>query len=367
MEFSKRKRKKVDDYESLFRLYDEDPRLAKTLDSETVIPTNFDDLFKVVGTSDEEIEKLDSAPYSYWRMTARQLFKNPMAIICLVLLGLILFFTIFGPIIHYYPPIVEKAGVVYEGTNFLTSGGYLGPNATNWFGVCGANMGKWFEGTDMWSCVWVGTRLSLILGSVVAIIQIILGIAIGAAWGYFKWLDPILIEFRNFVNNIPTILLDILLMQFFSPYMKDYGFWIIVLLLSALSWIGLAGFVRNQIIIIRNREYNIASQTLGSRSITMINHNLLPYLVSVIVTVISTAIPAAISSEVGLAFFNLSFKISDGDITLGQVLTKAVDNYAWLDHPYLLIGPLIVMVPLTVAFFYLGLALADATDPKSHR
>ncbi|MPN06967.1 Oligopeptide transport system permease protein OppC [bioreactor metagenome] len=228
-------------------------------------------------------------------------------------------------------------------------------------------MGTWFKGTDMWSCVWAGARLSLLLGVVVALIDTVLGIVIGAAWGYFKWLDPILIEFRNFVNNIPTLLLDILLMQMLMKYMSQYGFVIIVFLLCALGWLGLASFVRNQIIIIRNREYNIASQTLGSSSWTMISHNLLPYLISVIVTVVSTAIPEAISAEVGLAYFNLSFKISDGDITLGQVLTQAVKDNAWMSHPYLLLGPMIVMVPLTIAFFYLGLAISDATDPKSHR
>ncbi|MGM9874077.1 MAG: ABC transporter permease [Bacilli bacterium] len=363
----KKKNKKVNPDNDLFTLYNDDARLASTVSSESTIPTNLDDLFKIVGTADDKIEQLDSAPYSYWRMTFKQLFKNPMAIICMVLLVLILFFTIFGPMIRFFPPIVNNAGVVEKGVTFATNDGYLNPNATNWFGVCGANMGNWFSGTDMWSCVWKGTRLSLVLGTVVAIIEIVLGVAIGAAWGYFRWLDPILIEFRNFVNNIPTILLDILLMQFFQEYMAKYGFWIIVFLLSALSWISLASFVRNQIIIIRNREYNIASQTLGSSSVTMITHNLLPYLISVIVTVVSTAIPSAISAEVGLAFFNLSFKISDGAITLGQVLTKAVSNNAWVQHPYLLIGPLVVMVPLTVAFFYLGLALADATDPKTHR
>lgn len=361
-----KKKKKINPDNDLFSLYSDDARMANTIDSEATIPTNLDDLFKIVGTADDKIEQLDSAPYSYWRMTFKQLFKNPMAIICMVLLALILFFTIFGPLIRFYPPIEIVDGVVYKGTTF-GNGEYIGPNATNWFGVCGENMGNWFAGTDMWSCVWQGTRLSLVLGTVVAAIEIVLGVAIGAAWGYFRWLDPILIEFRNFVNNIPTILLDILLMQFFQDYMAKYGFWIIVLLLSALSWISLASFVRNQIIIIRNREYNIASQTLGSSSVTMITHNLLPYLISVIVTVVSTAIPAAISAEVGLAFFNLSFKISNGAITLGQVLTKAVSNNAWVEHPYLLIGPLAVMVPLTVAFFYLGLALADATDPKTHR
>ena len=195
----------------------------------------------------------------------------------------------------------------------------------------------------------------------------IIGIIIGSLWGYFRWLDPILIEFRNFVNNIPTLLLDILLMQIFKPYMKQYSFLIIVFLLTALGWVGLAGFIRNQIIIIRNREYNIASQTLGSSSVTMITHNLLPYLVSVIITVVSTAIPEAISSEVGLAYFGLSFIASDNQITLGQVLTSVCKSLSWAQHPYLLLAPMMVMAPLTITFFYLGLALADATDPKSHR
>ena len=237
----------------------------------------------------------------------------------------------------------------------------------NWLGVCHSGMGTYFQGQDMWSCLWKGTQLSMLLGVTVAVIDTVLGILIGSLWGYFRWLDPILIEFRNFVNNIPTLLLDIMLMQFFQPYMEKYAFLIVTFLLSALGWLGLAGFVRNQIIIIRNREYNIASQTLGSSSVSMISHNLLPYLVSVIVTVVSTAIPQAISSEVGLSYFNLSFRVQDGDITLGQILTRAVSNTTWMSHPYLIIAPMVVMAPLTVCFFYLGLALADATDPKSHR
>lgn len=97
----------------------------------------------------------------------------------------------------------------------------------------------------------------------------------------------------------------------------------------------------------------------------MITHNLLPYLISVIVTVVSTAIPAAVSSEVGLAFFGLSFKPAVGDVTLGQVLTDATRD-EWMTYPYLLIASINV-VPLTVTFFYIRLALADATDPKNHR
>lgn len=347
--------------ENIFREIDETAPLENT------VVQNVDDLFKVVGTTNDNIEHLNSTPYSYWRMTFKELFKKPLVIICLLLLAIILFFTIFGPFINYYDPIKIDGGTVSKGEVFGKAPYYYGPSIEHWFGLCGENMGVWFAGTDMWSAVWAGARLSLLLGVTVAVINTILGIIIGAAWGYFRWLDPIMIEFRNFVNNIPSILLNILLMQLLSPYMSKYGFLIIVFLLCALGWMGLAGFVRNQIIIIRNREYNIASQTLGSAPSTMIAHNLLPYLVSVIVTVASTAIPQAISAEVGLAFFNLSFKVSNGDITLGQVLTNATKGLAWLDHPYLLLGPLLVMAPLTICFFYLGLAISDATDPKSHR
>ena len=323
---------------------------VKDLDS--VVYHNVEDLFTVVGASDENIEKLSSAPYSYWRETIKQLFKKPLAIVCMVVLFIIIFFTIFGPMMSYHE---------FYGTEREEFAANLGWNSVNWFGTGGSTL-KEYKNLDLWTCVWVGTRLSLILATVVALINTFVGILMGSLWGYFRKLDPIMIELRNFISNIPDLLLYFLLMQFLKP-----SFWVIVLLLCMFGWMGLAGFIRNQIIIIRNRDYNIASQTLGSSPKSMIAHNLLPYLISVIVTVVSTAIPAAISSEVGLAFFGLSFSFSTGEITLGQLLTDVTSTGEWLDNPNLLIVPLIVLVPLTVAFFYLGLVLADATDPKNHR
>lgn len=322
-------------------------------DIDSCVYHNVEDLFTVVGASEENIEKLSSAPYSYWRETIKQLFKKPLAIICLAILVILIFFTIFGPMMSYHE---------YYGVNIEQFEPNLGWNSVNWFGTGGSTM-KQFAKLDLWTCVWVGTRLSLLLATVVSLIDTFFGILIGSLWGYFRKLDPILIELRNFISNIPDLLLYFLLMQFLKP-----SFWVIVFLLCMFGWMGLAGFIRNQIIIIRNRDYNIASLTLGSSPKAMITHNLLPYLISVIVTVVSTAIPGAISSEVGLAFFGLSFSYSNGDITLGQLLTDVTETGGeWLDHPNLLIVPLIVLVPLTVTFFYLGLVLADATDPKNHR
>ena len=328
--------------------------MEKVKKIDDVVEFNTKDLFTLVGNSDEEAEKLDSTPYSYWGETFKQLWKNPLTIICIVVIILLVIMAFVGPLIQSSKIIGSD-----NKTNFDQFENYLTPSWNHLFGTAGAGM-KPYDGQDLWTLVWKGTQLSLLLGTVVALIDTFFGILIGSMWGYFKWLDPILIELRNFIDNIPSILLYILLMQFLTP-----SFWTIVLVLCSFGWLGLAGFIRNQIIIIRNREYNIASQTLGSSSKAMITHNLLPYLISVIVTVVSTAFPGAISAEVGLAYFNLSFK-ADDQVTLGQVLTLAAKD-KWNVYPHLLLAPMIVMAPLTICFFYLGLALADATDPKNHR
>ena len=326
------------------------------VDIDSCVYHNVEDLFTVVGASEENIEKLTSAPYSYWRETIKQVFKKPLAVISIVVLLLLVFLTIFGPMMSFHEYLGPDKEI-FESPD----GNGLGWNSVNWFGT-GSSSLKTYANLDLWTVVWMGTRLSLLLATVVALIDTFLGILIGSLWGYFRKLDPILIELRNFVSNIPDLLLYFLLMQFLKP-----SFWVIVFLLCMFGWMGLAGFIRNQIIIIRNRDYNIASITLGSSSKSMIIHNLLPYLISVIVTVVSTAIPAAISSEVGLAFFGLSFSFSNGDVTLGQLLTDVTNTAVWQTNPNQLIVPLIVLVPLTVTFFYLGLVLADATDPKNHR
>lgn len=326
-----------------------------------IISMDESDLFTVIGTSDENIEKLDAAPYSYWRETFKHLWKNPMTIVCVVIIILLIIMTIVGPLIYSYPTTGTSGICDPENAVdiiFRECEPYDKPSWRHLFGVAG-EMGA-FSGRDLWSLVWVGARLSLLLGFTVAIVDTVLGIIMGSIWGYFKWLDPIMLEIRNFVYNVPSLLLYIILMKFLQP-----TFWTIVFVMCMFGWLGLASFIRNQIIIIRNRDYNIASQTLGSSPTAMITHNLLPYLISVIVTVISTAIPDAIASEVGLAYFNLSFR-EDVHVTLGQVLTRATaDN--WQKYPHLILAPMVVMVPLTIAFFYFGLVLADATDPKTHR
>ena len=183
-----------------------------------------------------------------------------------------------------------------------------------------------------------------------------------------------MIEISNIISNIPSLLIYILILKLL-PSSGDSifnAFWNSVLVMTMFGWMGLASTMRNQIIIIRNREFNVASECLGSKPVTIITHNLLPNLVSIIAQIVVDYIPASISMEVSLIYFG-ALALPTKSYSLGKVVTEAfsVKNIeaamANFSRIHTLVIPSVVMILLTLSFFYFGLALADATDPKRHR
>lgn len=298
--------------------------------------------FTRVELEETSSEHLSVEPYSYWKSVFRLFFRKPSAIISLVIVGIIVLLSILVPLLNpgFDPYKLDWANR------------YLAPSFSHLFGT-DAN------GVDLWNKTWLGANLSLRLAFTVSIINIVLGILIGALWGYFKKLDPILIELRNLIENVPAFLFYMILL-----YVMKQSFWTLVFVMCIFGWLPLASMVRNQILIINNREYNMASKTLGSGPLKMINHNLLPYLVSVIVTVAANMIPSVIASEVSLTYFGLGFK-TGVDVTLGSVLQSGYGVF--MDYPHIFLFPAIIIALLSLSFYYLGLNLADATDPKNHR
>lgn len=336
--------KKLNIDHSVKDLFEKENQTTITNGNITVDINDEKDLFSPVEINNKDIEQISVNRYSYWKSVFKSVIRKPSSIISILIILTILVFTIIGPMMFDYD--------AFAAPNKANE--WLEPSREHLFGTNQI-------GRDIWTLVWVGTRTSLKFGVIVAIINTVLGIIIGSVWGFFRKLDPLMLEIRNFINNIPSMLVYMLLL-----FVLDRSFWTLVFVMCLFGWMGLASFIRNQIIIIQNREYNIASNTLGSKPDKMITHNLLPYLTSVIVTVISTAIPAAISSEVGLSYFGLGFSQAD-TVTLGQVLNNLASSGQWMEKPWVILCPAAVIVGMTVAFFTLGLDLADATDPRNHR
>ncbi|MBQ2976774.1 MAG: ABC transporter permease [Clostridia bacterium] len=213
-------------------------------------------------------------------------------------------------------------------------------------------------GQDLWAMVWSGTRTSLLIGIVVAFCQAIIGILIGVLWGYVRSLDRLLTEVYNVIDNIPTTIVLILVSYVLRP-----GISTLILAMSATGWVGMARFVRNQIVIIRDRDYNLASRCLGTGTFRIITRNLLPYLVSVITLRMALSVPGAIGSEVFITYIGLGLPISIPSlgnlINVGRKLLSSGSSYQ-------LLFPTIVLSIITISFYIVGNAFADAADPKNH-
>ena len=214
-------------------------------------------------------------------------------------------------------------------------------------------------GQDLWSLVWQGTRTSLWIGFVVALVEALVGILVGIVWGYVRSLDRVITEIYNVVDNIPTTIILILVSYIMRP-----GIGTLILAMSLTRWLGMARFVRNQIIIIRDRDYNLASRCLGTETSRIMYKNLLPYLVSVIMLRMALAIPDAIGSEVFITYIGLGLDVNTP--SLGNLINEGRKLISSPALRYQLLFPAIVLSVITIAFYIIGNAFADAADPKNH-
>ncbi|WZU02807.1 ABC transporter permease subunit [Erysipelothrix sp. D19-032] len=114
--------------------------------------------------------------------------------------------------------------------------------------------------------------------------------------------------------------------------------------------------------IMRDREYNLASQTLGTPLHRVIQKNILPYLISVIVTQMSRSLPAFISSEVFLSYIGVG--LGANIPSLGRIISTYTSSMT--THPYLLRIPVGVLALVSVSLYIVGQTLADASDPRTH-
>ncbi len=214
-------------------------------------------------------------------------------------------------------------------------------------------------GQDLWARIWSGTRTSLWIGFVVAVFEVLIGIVVGIIWGYVRALDRIITEIYNVIDNIPTTIILVLVSYIMRPSIST-----LILAMSLTRWLGMARFIRNQIIIIRDRDYNLASRCLGTEPARIMVKNLLPYLVSVIMLRMALAIPNAISSEVFITYIGLGLSVKTP--SLGNLIIEGKRLIAVEGQQYQLLYSSLVLSVITISFYIIGNAFADAADPKNH-
>jgi len=306
------------------------------------------ELFKEVAYDDAAAEKTAYSNYSYWGSTFKAFFSDRVAVMTLSIVLGILAITFIQPLLpgQYDPNLINND----PGTGLQLAN--RPPSSQFWFGTNAI-------GQDLWARLWAGTRTSLFIGFSVAVVQALIGITMGMLWGYVRQLDFFFTELYNIVDNIPSTIILVLASYLMKPSVPT-----IIIAMCVTGWLGMARFIRNQVLIIRDRDFNLASRCLGTSLPRVIARNLLPHMVSVIVLRMALAIPGAIGSEVFLTYIGLGLPLETP--SLGNLVNTGRILMMSPSLRYQLLFPAAVLSVITICFYLCGNSFADAADPKNH-
>ena len=313
-----------------------------------------EELFSRVDCDSLSSEQLPAEKYAYWHSVFRVFFRKKSNILILLLLASILVFTYVYPAVIGYDPEVDPY------TNLLDpTAKHLSPAAA--MERFGYNLhwvlGTGASGQSTFDAIWYGASISLSLALICALINMTVGILVGAVWGFSRKVDAVMTEVYNVVSNVPYILLVSVIILILSA-----NFWTMVFALTATGWLSTAYFIRTQVIIIRDREYNLASRCLGTPLRRIALRNILPFMTSVIVTLAATEIPSYISYEVFLSYIGMGLR----DMSLGKLIQSAQSAMVTPGWGFEFWSPVAVASIITVVLYVVGQNLGDASDPRTH-
>lgn len=217
-------------------------------------------------------------------------------------------------------------------------------------------------GQDLFSRLIVGTRISMSIGLISVAISLMLGIVIGGISGYFSGAaDTMIQRLIEFLQSIPTIPLWLglaaALPPTWSPLRTYFG---ILLILSIITWTGLARVVRGRFLSLREEEFVTAARLDGTGEMRIILRHMLPSFSSHIIASITLAIPAVILAETALSFLGLGLRSPIN--SWGVLLQEAQNIRSVSTAPWLLL-PGVMVVIAVISLNFLGDGLRDAADP----
>jgi peptide/nickel transport system permease protein len=214
----------------------------------------------------------------------------------------------------------------------------------------------------MFSRVVYGSRISLSIGLVGVFLSLILGIVIGGISGYYGGaIDTFIQRVIEFVRSIPTIPLWMGLSAALPiTWPVIYVYFGITVILSLVSWTGMARVVRGRFLAMREEDFVLAARLSGSSQGRIIMVHMVPSFLSYIIASLTLSIPGMILSETGLSFIGLGLR--PPAISWGVLLQEAQNVSAIALAPWVF-WPAVAVVLAVLAFNFLGDGLRDAADP----
>ena len=309
------------------------------------------ELYAHVGADEVQAEHIEKPQLSYWKDVVRRFFSNKVAILSVAVLAVLIVMAIVGP---FLSPYNYRTTDVASVSDKLAEVGReaLGPDREHWFGV--DTLGR-----DLWARVWMGTRYSLMIGFVAAIVQAIIGVMVGCVSGYCGGMvDVVIMRIVDILDSIPDLIYVIIIMIIFGS-----GLLPIMLALTLTGWLSMARMVRGQILTLKSEDYILAARNLDTKAVSIMLKHLIPNCMGIIIVSLSMAIPNAIFSEAFLSFLGIG--LAAPLTSLGQLISTGIQEMQ--NYPYQLIIPSAVISLLMLSLQLIGDGLRDAVDPKLRR
>ena len=299
------------------------------------------------------------ASQGYWKGVAVHFLKNRFAVTGLVLVAVIIIFAVFAPLVssYGYQEIISVTDSIgKEITAKSLSPQIGGGDSQNLFSDRIFLFGTDDMGRDLWTRTWQGARVSLIIAFVAIFIDMLIGMSYGLISGFFGGtVDNILQRFIEIIGSIPTLVIISILAIFME---KGIGLVIASLLIT--EWIGMSKIARAECLKLKEREYVLASRTLGAGSFHIIFKQILPNTMGPIITQVMFSIPVAIFTEAFLSFVGVGIVLPQ--CSIGSLIEAGFNNVTIL--PYQILPPICVLAILMLGFNLIGDGIREALSPK---
>lgn len=295
------------------------------------------DLFKKLSFR-PPAESIAGESVPMWKDVMRRLAKNKLAMTGAGFLVLLIIMAIIGPWLSPHDYFTNNLDRTNEA-----------PSSDYWFGT--DKLGR-----DMFSRIWMGARISLIVGFAAAAIDLLIGVIYGGIMGFVGGkTDETMNKISEILYSIPYLLVVILLLVVMEPSM-----WTIVLALSVTGWINMSWIVRGQIMQLKNQEYVLAARSMGASGARMLFKHLIPNTLGPIIVTLTLTVPSAIFSEAFLSFLGLG--VQSPAASWGTMINDSMGS--WNLYPWEFLFPAILLSLTMLAFNVFGDGLRDAFDPK---
>ena len=266
--------------------------------------------------------------------------RNKMAVIALILLGILIFASAFAPLLTSYDP---EAISLTERT--------LAPSKTHLLGTDKV-------GRDVFTRLFYGGRISILIGLTGALGGAIIGAALGCLGGYFGGLlDRFLLRLSELFTTFPQTILVLILVAFMGQ-----GVWNLFIVFWCTGWMGTYRMTRAKILSLREETYVLACQAFGISNRSIMFRHILPNAAGPVIVNITLSTAGYVLQESALSFLGLG--VPSSTPTWGNIFNAAKALDVVQAYPWLWLAPGIAISLFVLSVNIIGDGLRDALDPN---